>query len=353
MLQKIVATAITMSVVNVISAQDSTVSSQLSVTGSADVYYKYDFGKRKSNNLTSFTNSQNSFELGMASIKFDYKTGKTEMVADLGFGKRAQEFSYNDQGIFSIIKQAYISYSPAAWIKFTAGSWATHCSYEVPDAYLNRNYSTSYVFSNGPFFHTGIKVEFTKGKNVFMLGVANPTDYKYIPDGVINKKTFIAQYSYLPNENFKAFLNFVGGQGIDTTKSNIFNLVISAKLNQNFSLGFDGNITRKKIIENFKLAQAKSFWGSVVYVNYDFNKHFALTLREEYFSDNNRLKVYSMQANGGSVFASTLSANFKVDNLLFIPEFRMDYASQNIFLNKNSNPTKKAATILFAVIYQF
>jgi hypothetical protein len=186
-----------------------------------------------------------------------------------------------------------------------------------------------------------------------MLGVANPTDYKYIPDGVINKKTFIAQYNYSSSENFKAYLNFVGGQGIDTTKSNVFNLVISAKLNQSFSLGFDGNVTRKKLLENSKLTKAKSFWGSVAYVNFDPSKHFGLTLREEYFNDDDKLKVYASQLKGGSVFASTLSANIKSDNLIFIPEFRLDNASSNIFTDKNGKPVKWSANILFALIYQF
>jgi hypothetical protein len=41
----------------------------------------------RTNNYTSYTNSQNSFELGMASLKADYTIGKVEAVADLGFGE--------------------------------------------------------------------------------------------------------------------------------------------------------------------------------------------------------------------------------------------------------------------------
>src|SRR5438270_11833015 len=135
MLQKFFATGIAMLSLNMAFSQDSSKPAPLSISGSADVYYKYDFGKNKANNLTSFTNSHNSFELGMASVKLDYKTTKVEMVADLGFGKRAQEFSYNDQGILAGIKQLYLSYSPTNWLKFTAGSWATHVGYELVDAY--------------------------------------------------------------------------------------------------------------------------------------------------------------------------------------------------------------------------
>jgi hypothetical protein len=55
--------------------------------------------------------------------------------------------------------------------------------------------SMSYMFTNGPFFHTGAKAELTKGKHGLMLGVANPTDYKTAPPTGINKKAFLAQYS--------------------------------------------------------------------------------------------------------------------------------------------------------------
>ena len=124
---------------SVLAVPDEEKKPALTITGGADVYYKYDFGKTRFNNLTSFTNSHNRFELGMATVKLEHKTDKVGVVVDLGFGKRAQEFAYNDQGILAAIKQLYVTYSPASWIKFTAGSFATHVGYELVDANLNRN----------------------------------------------------------------------------------------------------------------------------------------------------------------------------------------------------------------------
>ena len=98
----------------------------------------------RTNNYTSFTNSQNSFELGMASLKADYAIGKVDGVIDLGFGRRAEEFSYNDQGAMAAIKQAYVSFAASDKVKFTMGKWGTHVGYELLDAYLNRNYSMDY-----------------------------------------------------------------------------------------------------------------------------------------------------------------------------------------------------------------
>ncbi len=348
------ATGIIMSMASFTSAQDSSSVSPLTISGSADVYYKYDFSKTRANNLTSFTNSHNTFELGMASVKLDYKISKVEMVADLGFGKRAQEFSYNDNGILQAVKQLYISYSPKDWVKFTAGSWATHIGYELVDAYSNRNYSMSYMFTNGPFFHTGVKAEFTHKAHGFMIGIANPTDFKYVPDGYINKKFLLAQYSFAAGDYFKGYLNYVGGQNIDTTKSKQIDLVITSKLSDKFNIAYNGTLySTHKYLGNKEFVDYKSCWGSAIYLNFDPATHFGLTLREEYFNDANHVKIFSALGNGGNMLATTLSANFKLDHFIFIPEVRLDHASRAIFMDKDNQPTKKVANILFAAVYQF
>jgi hypothetical protein len=354
MLQKLFVSGFAMTLINASFAQDSTKASSLTINGSADLYYKYDLGETKANNLTSFTNSHNSFELGMASLKLAYKNAKVEMVADLGFGKRAQEFCYNDEGILQAVKQLYISYAANDWLKLTAGSWATHVGYELVDAYANRNYSMSYMFTNGPFFHTGLKAEAVYGTSGFMIGVANPTDFKYVPDGVVNKKAVIAQYSFAPSDLFKAYLNFAGGDNIDTSKSRQYDLVLTSKVSSQFSLGFNGTVNTTKIyLGDKKFTDYQTWWGSAVYVNYDPSKTFGFTLREEYFSDENQLKMFGSAMKGGSILASTLSANIRLDNFTFIPEFRYDKASENIFVDKDEKPVKSAANFLVAAVYNF
>jgi hypothetical protein len=322
-------------------------------TGSADVYYRYDFAKTKANNFTSFTNSHNSFELGMASVKLEYKTNKVSMVADLGFGKRATEFSYNDEGIAAGIKQLYVSYAPADWVRFTAGSWATHVGYELVDPQLNRNYSMSYMFTNGPFFHTGVKAELTKGKHGLMLGIANPTDFKSVPDGCINKKFILAQYSLAVNDNTKFYVNYVGGKGTDTCRSDQFDLVVTTRLGSKFSLGYNGTISNMRQWDGIKNIAGKSWWGSALYLNLDPKSWLGLTLRGEYFSDKKQLKVFGSAAEGGNIFATTLSANFKINSLVIIPEFRMDHASKKIFTDQDGSPASSASSFLVAAVYAF
>jgi hypothetical protein len=326
----------------------------LIISGSVDAYYKYDFANTKANGFTSFTQSHNAFSLGMASIKFEHKGEKVSAVADLGFGPRAKDFSYTDNGITQAIKQLYVSYSPADWIKFTLGTWATHIGYELLDPQLNRNYSMSYMFTNGPFSHTGLKAEVTKGKHSAMLGVSNATDYRIVPDGLINKKFLIAQYSYSPTEKIKLYLNYAGGQNPDTSKSNQFDAVISAKVNDKFNVGFNGTINSIQSWNGVKNTESKSWWGSAIYLNYDPKSWFGLTLRGELFSDKHQFKTLSIASDGCNIFATTLSANFKTGGFIFIPELRLDNANKKVlFTEKNGAFTKSAASFLIAAVYSF
>lgn len=326
----------------------------LTITGSVDAYYRNDLADTKTNRYTSFTPMHNSFSLGMASLKFEHKGDKVTAVADLGFGPRARDFAYTDDGITQAIKQLYISYSPSDWLKFTLGTWGTHIGYELLDPQLNRNYSMSYMFTNGPFSHTGFKSEITKGKHGLMLGVSNATDYRTPPDGQINKKFLLAQYSFAPTDKIKIYLNYVGGQNPDTSKTNQFDAVVTAKFSDKFNIGFNGTVNSTQLWDGAKNTESKSWWGSALYLNFDPRSWFGLTLRGELFADKNQFKAFSSSSEGGNIFATTLSANFKTGGFILIPEFRIDNSNKAVlFTNKDGVFTRSAASILIAAIYSF
>ena len=298
-----------------------------------DGYYKNDFSKQSTNNKTSFTNSNQSLQLGMASIKLDHTKGNFTGTLDLGLGKRAQEFSYNDNGVTQSIKQAYISYAPMSGLKITAGKWATHIGYELLDAYSNRNYSMSYGFSYGPFFHTGIRADISLGgKSAMMIGFAQPTDFVSTdsPD-----KMLIAQFSTSSkNDVLKAFLNYQGGKD----KSQ-FDLVLNGVVNSQVAINYDGTIAN---------ISGKNWTSNAVYVNYDPSAKIGFTLRSEYFDDSkNAVGV------GSSIFQNTFSANIHFSKLTLIPEIRFDNAKDKIFFNTNNNLNQYASNFLIAAVYKF
>lgn len=338
-------------------AQDSTKaeSPKPTISGSLDVYYRFNFANSPTgatNNWTSFTNSHNSFELGMASIRADHSFGKASATIDLGFGRRAEEFSYTDgdpdagkNGFFSLaaVKQAYLSYAISDKFKLTAGKWATHIGYELLDAYLNRNYSMGYMFSYGPFSHTGLKADISLGgKTNLMAGIANPSD---LSTTMFSGKFAIAQLSTATSDDkFKAYLNYQGGRYATGSSLNQFDLVLLGTITDKFNIGYNGTVQSRKISPD----DAKSWWGSALYFNYDPCSSFGLTLRGEYFDDKKDVLGFDC-----SIFQATLSGDIKVGKLTIIPEFRIDNASENAFEKHDGSPTKSTATFLLAGVYSF
>jgi len=356
MLRKISSLAIfSVALSNYAEAQDSTKKSPLNITGSVDAYYRYNFHNAKdpknANNYTSFTNSQNSFELGMASVKAEYTTGKVTGVVDLGFGRRAEEFSYNEKnsGLGTAIKQAYISVAANDKLKFTMGKWATHVGYELVDAYLNRNYSMSYMFSYGPFFHTGLKAEYTAGNFGFMLGVANPTDFV---TASFSKKMILGQVSASGADGkLKVYLNYQGGKDTANTAINQVDLVVVGTLSDKFSVGYNGTM---QAVKPSGKSSGDSWWGSAVYLNVDPSKVFGVTLRGEYFDDKKAVTSFSAAAGGGtSVLAATLSGNIRIDNLTIIPEFRLDNSKDAIFMKNSGEGVKSTGSFILAATWHF
>lgn len=331
-------------------SQDSTKKGTFTLSGSADVYYRFNFNNARDsarvNNYTSFTNTQNSLELGMASLKGEYAIGKVDAVLDLGFGKRAQEFSYNDNGSLAAVKQLYLSYSPSDKVKFTMGKWGTHVGYEVLDAYLNRNYSMDYMFSYGPFFHTGLKMDVTLKSNVsFMVGIANPTD---MSTASFAKKFALAQF-HLASANGKigGYLNYVGGKDQSDGVSNQVDLVVTGIVSDKFNIGYNGTVRSYKP----EGIDGNAWWGSALYLNFDPTTRFGLTARGEYFSDTKGVAGFY-----NKIFDFTLSGNVRIDNLTIIPEIRLDSGKNPMFYKNDDklDPTAKStASFILAATYHF
>lgn len=334
-----------------IAQEDSTKKQNLTFTAFVDGYFRSDFNQNLSNNRTSFTNSNNKLALGMVSAKLDYTIKKFSFTADLGAGKRAEEFAYNDKGAFSYVKQLYASYAPTDWLKLTAGTWATHVGYELVDPYGNRNYSMSYMFSYGPFLHTGVKADLLFGTTGLMVGVSNPTDYRKAPSP--NKKYVLLQLSQLITEDIKIYLNYVGGQRpSDAAKTRQIDLVVTAKVSDEFGIGFNGTINSIKPQVNNVYSEASSWSGAAAYINYDPVEKLGITLRSEIFNDKNQLAALSSAITGTSIFANTLSANVKLGKFTLVPELRHETAGENIFFSKNGNSKSSDLSFLIGAYFK-
>jgi len=306
----------------------------LEISGSADAYWKYDFAKT-ANIPTSFATDHNSVSLGMIDVVLKKKTGKTSFVGEVSFGPRGAGQSIPDvDGQSFHIQNLYATYAASDKLSLTAGYMGTFIGYEVISPLANFHYSTSYLFTTGPFQNAGIKANYAVSSKVgLMVGLFNDqwNTYKATPEFGLN--AFGAQLSLTPAEGLTAYFNLLTGSESGT----IVDLTAAYQVSPKFKLGLNA--------ADFSGVESGSgYSGIALYPSVAISDSFGVGLRAE---------SYKSKTLDTSVSAFTLSANLKSGGLTFIPEIRLDSASEDSFYKSNGNPTKSASQFAVAMVYGF
>ncbi len=331
-----------------------------SVNGSVDGYYRYNIGApNKANDDgsfvapgTSFVN-QSGFALGMANVILGYEGEKVGFVADLVFGQRGEDAVFNSDGSAQIVNQLYAYWNVSEKVKLTIGNFNTYLGYEVISPTGNFNYSTSYMFSYGPFSHTGLKADFALSEKwSAMVAVMNPTDYT--ENNPFDTYIFGAQVGYSV-DNGSAFLNFrYGNEGEPGEVGPTFqaDLTTGWDLTEDFYLGINGTYLSTEPQED---GDASGFYGVALYPQYKTSEKFTLGLRGEYFAEfEGGVGALTTDAEGeGSVFAATLTGSYDIGNLTLKPELRLDSTSEDTFPDNDGEATKSLSSFVLGAIYKF
>jgi len=300
----------------------------LSLSGSVDTYFR----STAEAPGTSFANL-NGFSLGMVNLIAAHEGEKVGFVGDLVFGPRGTEAVFNSVGSSNIVNQLYAYYNVTDNVKLTIGNFNTFLGYEVISPTANFNYSTSYMFSYGPFSHTGLKADIGIGEGLsLMLGVFNNTDFtEFQPDG--DDYYGGAQLGY-EFDSGGAWLNFLVTDGFYQ-----IDLTAGADVTDNIYVGVNATTAQD------------NFAGAAGYLQLATSDSFKVGARVEYFVDNgvNVNGLDFTQLEDYNVLDFTLSANYTVGNLTIIPEFRIDTASEDVFGVDDSSLT----SFLLAAVYGF
>ena len=306
----------------------------LEISGSADAYWKYDFAKT-ANIPTSFATDHNSVSLGMIDVVLKKKTGKTSFVGEVSFGPRGAGQSIPDvDGQSFHIQNLYATYAASDKLSLTAGYMGTFIGYEVISPLANFHYSTSYLFTTGPFQNAGIKANYAVSSKVgLMVGLFNDqwNTYKATPEFGLN--AFGAQLTLTPAEGLTAYFNLLTGSESGT----IVDLTAAYQVSPKFKLGLNA-------ADFSGVDSGSGYSGIALYPSVAISDSFGLGLRAESFKS---------KTLNTSVSAFTLSANLKSGGLTFIPEIRLDSASEDSFYKSNGNPTKSASQFAVAMVYGF
>jgi len=348
---------------------------KFTVSGYVDTYYLYNTNDPTNNSIQGrvFDLQSKSFNLGLAQTQFKYETEKSGAVLDLVYGPNAELGNFGNKGTAFSIKQAYAYYMFTDKLKMTAGQFGTHIGYELIDAPLNYNYSLSYLFGNGPFYHTGLKFDYAiSEKAAVMLGVVNGWDQLQDANGRF--KSYTAQVFLSPKEGMNIYLNgIVGNESGGYSAFGVFDnnsmtymgdltasYAVSDKVNLglNAATGFYSNETA------LKDTKAKNWGGAALYGQYMVSDVFSLGLRQEYWED--VMGIRYVKTPGFKVNATTLTGTFSLDNGSFLlkPEVRFDavslpnsgkyFETNKYSISKDDNDkTTTQLTVGLVTIYKF
>ena len=318
-----------------INAQEETTEDEptFSVAESIDTYFRSaDYAPG-----TSFANKP-GFALGMANVILSYEGEKSGFVADFVYGPRGVEAVFNSSGSSNIVNQLYAYLNVSDNFTLTLGNWNTFLGYEVISPTGNFNYSTSYMFSYGPFSHTGIKADFTLSeKTSLMLAVMNQTDFTEGNfDSVLTGIPFDAYMFGAQLGISGQYLNLLAGDGytqIDFTGG--------FDLSDSFFLGINAT--------SADMDDAGKFSGVALYPQLALSDTFTLGLRGEIFNDDSGILGGGDQDNT----SFTITGSFTSGNLTIKPEIRVDSASAEIYSKSLTDYTDNLASFVLAAIYAF
>jgi len=329
---------------------------------------------------TSFADLK-GFALGMVNLVASYQGERAGFVGDVVFGPRGKAAVFGTASGQAIVNQMYAYYKLTDAVTLNLGQFNTFVGYEVISPLVNFHYSTSYLFSWGPFNHTGLRADFDLGNGfVGKLAVMNPTDI--VEFNPVNTYTYGLQVGKTGDKG-GIWLNFLygdqdgtldkkgpyqnGSGDFLTSRGTLFqgDITASVNLSDAFSLGLNTSFQTIGAGEHFTApgkiekidADASTFFGVALYPKLTLSETFALGLRAEYFKTTNfhfPSQIFGLDGNGdGDVVEFTLSGNYKVGGLTFIPEIRVDKTSENSFNDKDGKAKDLLATLNMAAVYKF
>ncbi len=298
-------------------------SAAVSFSGSVDAYFR----SSSEAPATSFANL-NGFALGMVNLVAAHEGKKAGFVGDLVFGPRGADAVFGSTGSASIVNQLYAYWNVSDNATITLGNFNTFLGYEVISPTANFNYSTSYMFSYGPFSHTGVKADFSfDGGFSLMLGAFNATDAtEFQPEGADYYGGAQLGYEF---GSGGAWLNALFTDGF-------FQIDLTAGMDVTDNVYVGVNAT----------SASDSFSGVAGYLQFATSDALKFGVRGEYFSDTGGVAIPADE----SVFDVTLSANYSTGNLTIIPEIRLDSASADLF---DGGTSSSLSSFVLAAVYGF
>jgi len=346
-----------MGILGNIIAQDS---SKLKISGSADIYYKYDFAQSKNftPNSDILGTKQNSLDFGMLDLKLEKTAGKVYIYSDIAFGPRPDTKPVDPQNSFHI-QNLYVTYKLNRRLSFSAGAMYKYQSFEKITPSDNFNYSMSKAwvqnFLSNPRA-AGVRASYSFSDKVSVnAGFYNSVDPKAPADNVSASPLygvgdFVAQLFVKPVKN----LQLSAAYWVESQTDNGTHINFQAKYQLCKTMKFGLDYTKYNCKDQF--VGVSSYESMVLYVQKSFCKVFTIGGRYEYMNKTEGPNSFSQYVPGYyNIFTLTLNEKFGAIN--FKQEYRFDQTNSSNFntpyFDKDGNQTNRQAQIIFAAVYNF
>lgn len=222
--------------------------------------------------------------------------------------------------------QSYVSFKPKGWGGFEAdfGKFLTSAGAEPTETNLNWNYSRSWLFTNGPYFHFGLRTSMPIGKH-FTGGVQILQGWNNISDNNSGKTWgFTANVTGSKASWSNTYL--VGPEKNGTTDGyrHFYDTVISLTPDGKFAyyINFDYGVERNTN------APRQTFLGIAGAAHYQATKRIAFSPRIEWYNDVNGFITGRAQ----QLKEVTLTAEYAwYQGIVTRLEYRHDWSNQPYF----------------------
>ncbi len=311
-------------------AQTDSLKSKFTISGYAEAYYAYDFGKPDDGNRPSFAYSHhrhNEVNANFGFIKLGYDDNKVRGSFALMTGTLASINLAAEPDVLKNIFEANIgvkiSKTKNIWVDL--GVFNSHIGFESAIGADCWNLSRSILADNSPYYESGAKISYTSDNEKWFLSglFLNGWQRMRRVDGN-NTPAFGHQITFTPNS--KITLNsssFIGNDQPDSTRQMRYfhNFYGQFMLGERFGLiaGFDFGAQQKA-----KGSSDYNTWYSPVLIaKYAISEKTNLAGRIEYYSDENQVIVSTGFPTGIQTFGYSLNLDRQItENVLWRLEAR-------------------------------
>lgn len=329
------------------------------VSGVVDAYFHYNFNEPATGAYTPLRNfdvKHNQFTLGLVEVALGKPAAADDRVGfriDLQYGNTAQIFNADPLDGNAMVgsalinvQQGYVSYlAPAGrGLTFEVGKFVTPIGTEATEAHLNNNYSRSFLYALGPYYHLGARVSYPVSSKVTLTGMvvngwnaaSDNNSGKSFGGGITvapnSKLTFIQNVLVGPEQN---------GNPDDWRTYSDTNLAYAATNTVTTGVNY--------VYAMDKLAGRSVNWqGVALYLKGQITPVFALSPRFEWFNDSDGFATGVSQV----LQEFTMTAELKhARGLITRFEFRRDW-SDTAYFTKNGRVSEQS-TFSVGFVYAF